>query len=159
MTSVFIGLGSNLDHPHEQVRRAVQEIDSIPQTQVIRRSPWYLSTAIGPPQPDYVNGVVEVSTALTSEKLLDSLQAIELAHQRIRHQHWGPRTLDLDILLWGDQIIDTERLRVPHPHIEHRNFVLVPLNDIAPSLVLPNGKPLKQALLETSSTDLQMLPD
>lgn len=154
----YIGLGSNLDDPLRQVQTAIGELDKLVDTRVINYSPWYSSVAIGPGnQPDYVNGVVCLSTTLAPEALLDGLQSIESAHQRVRVEHWGPRTLDLDILLYGEQHIDTPRLRVPHPWLTRRNFVILPLADIAPDLVLPDGVPLKSLLQDIDRNGIKVL--
>ncbi|MBP0049754.1 2-amino-4-hydroxy-6-hydroxymethyldihydropteridine diphosphokinase [Marinobacterium sp. AK62] len=143
----YIGLGSNLDDPQQQVSQALQELDGIERTEVCTTSALYRSDPVGPPgQPDYVNAVAALETELAPEALLDALQAIEQAHQRVRKIHWGPRTLDLDILLYGNQVIRTERLTVPHAWMLERNFVLWPLAEIAPDLQLPDGTPLRQHL-------------
>ena len=140
MTICFIGLGSNLANPMQQVSAAVNEIASLPTTQLQAQSPWYQSSAVGPGvQDDYVNGAVMIETKLSALELLDALQAIEQSHKRVRKERWGPRTLDLDILAYGDQHIETERLNVPHPRIAERNFVIYPLYDLAPDLKLANG--------------------
>ncbi|MBN8430713.1 2-amino-4-hydroxy-6-hydroxymethyldihydropteridine diphosphokinase [Microbulbifer salipaludis] len=144
----YIGLGSNLDDPAAQLRRALEQIQGIPQTTLCASSAFYASAPIGPgEQPDYVNAVAELDTDLAAEALLDALQAIENSHGRERTLRWGARTLDLDILLYGDQQIDTVRLQVPHPRIAERNFVLEPLAELAPALILPGGTSL-QALLK-----------
>lgn len=136
----WIALGSNLEHPQQQVESAVSSIEQLPTTNVIAQSSWYRSRAIGPgEQPDYINGVLEVHTRLTAIDLLDALQAIENAHGRVRTQRWGARTLDLDILLYGEKTMTSDRLQVPHPRLAERNFVLYPLAEIAPQLVLPDG--------------------
>lgn len=135
----FIALGSNMQDPLLQVTGACEQLRDHPSIHLKHRSPWYRSKAVGPPQPDYVNGVAELETTLMPEILLDALQAIENQHGRSRTLHWGPRTLDLDILLYGSQVIDSKRLQTPHPRMHERNFVLQPLLDIAPNLVLPNG--------------------
>ena len=142
--TVYIGLGSNLNSPYTQVNAAINALQTLPNTQLVSHSPWYQSKAIGPEQPDYINGVAKLATSLAPIELLNTLQAIEQAHHRVRKEHWGPRTLDLDILLWGDITIKTDRLLVPHPYLEERNFVLLPLNDIAPELILPNQKPIAE---------------
>lgn len=146
MALAYIGLGSNLEDPLAQVRRALDELAEIPQTSLLSRSSIYSSHAVGPEQPDYINAVALLDTQLSPLALLDALQAIEQAHQRLRIQHWGPRTLDLDMLLYGDQIIDEERLTVPHPYLTQRSFVLCPLADITPNLHLPDGTPLADLL-------------
>lgn len=143
----YIGLGSNLADPYRQVSDALQELSALPCTQLLHYSSLYRSDPIGPAgQPDYVNAVALLDTTLAPEALLDALQAIEQSHQRVRRIHWGPRTLDLDILLYDDRIIDNERLIIPHTWMLERNFVLWPLAEIAPDLVLPNGSTLQQHL-------------
>src|SRR5690606_26531706 len=117
------------------------ELAELPSTRLLAASPLYLSRAVGPEQPDYVNAVAGVQTTLAPLALLDQLQALEQRHQRVRAEHWGPRTLDLDVLLYADEIIDLPRLQVPHPYLKKRNFVLYPLAAIAPDLVVACGAP------------------
>lgn len=158
MADVYIGLGSNLDNPRAHIARAVAELASLTKTQLISCSALYSSHAIGPgEQPDYINAVALINTELTPLDLLDSLQSLEQAHNRIRIEHWGPRTLDLDILLFDQQIIAHERLQVPHPNMKQRNFVLYPLADITPSLVLPCGTPLSELLAKSPPTGLERI--
>ena len=142
--TVYIGLGSNLEDPHAQITQALQELDSLTECQLISVSPRYKSEAVGPPQPDYINAVACIQTTLTPLALLDALQALEQDHRRVRSEHWGPRTLDLDILLWDKATIACERLRIPHPYLKERSFVVLPLFDIAPHLILPCETPLAQ---------------
>lgn len=154
--NAYIGLGSNLENPRAQVEQAFSELGNIGKTELIGRSRLYSSRAIGPgEQPDYINAVALLSTELAPLALLDALQAIEQAHRRIRVEHWGPRTLDLDILLLDDQIIDSERLKVPHPYLSQRSFVLYPLADIAPDLILPNGIALTELLVKCPHDGLE----
>lgn len=158
MTLVYIGLGSNLDDPLRQVQDALQELDGIANTRVLARSSLYRSDPVGPPgQPDYVNAVAALETDLEPEALLDALQAIEQAHQRVRKIHWGPRTLDLDILLFGDRVIASERLTVPHAWMLERNFVLWPLAEIAPDLQLPDGSALSSHLVHCGLGTLERM--
>lgn len=142
----YIGLGSNLSgelvSPRAQVELALQELAKLPDSRLLAQSPLFSSKAVGPVQPDYVNAVACIETRLAPLALLDQLQALEQAHRRVRLEHWGPRTLDLDLLLYGDQQIDLPRLKVPHPYLTQRNFVLYPLAAIAPDLVLPCGTSL-----------------
>lgn len=138
MIDAYIGLGSNLDQPRQQIFQALDELDCVPQSWLVRVSSLYSSAPMGPQnQPDYVNAVAKIHTGLSPVLLLDELQGIENRHGRVRGQHWGPRTLDLDLLLYGDQIIQERRLTVPHPGIAQRAFVLKPLFEIAPRLQLP----------------------
>lgn len=143
----WIGLGSNLDDPLTQVRTALKELAELPETTLAAHSSLYRSDPVGPPgQPDYINAVAALDTRLEPEPLLDALQAIEQAHHRVRKVHWGPRTLDLDLLLYGGEVISTDRLSVPHPFMTERNFVLWPLAELEPGLILPDGRPLKALL-------------
>jgi 2-amino-4-hydroxy-6-hydroxymethyldihydropteridine diphosphokinase len=158
--TVFVGLGSNLDRPASQVRDALRELEGLPDTRLLRRSPLYRSAPLGPPgQPDYINAVAMLETRLTPDALLDLLQAIERRHGRIRGERWGPRTLDLDLLLFAERRIDTERLQVPHPEISRRPFVFVPLHDIAPELTLPGFGPLSELVRDGSAGELWRLPE
>ncbi len=141
----YIGLGSNLENPLQQVTAAVEAIKNIENTQLIQLSPWIESYAVGPgEQPNFVNGVVEITTQLAPEVLLKKLQNIEQQANRKRVIRWGARTLDLDILLYGQAIINTEQvpLTVPHSHLKERDFVVIPLLSLAPDLVLPCGQSL-----------------
>ncbi len=137
----YVGIGSNLANPLRQAQRAIEALRAIPATRVLAVSPWYGSHPVGGPagQPDYINGAACLQTRLAPEALLDALQAIEQQQGRERHTRWGARTLDLDLLLYGNQVINSERLVVPHPRLAGRAFVLAPLADIAPRLLLPNG--------------------
>lgn len=159
MALVYVGLGSNLADPLIQVQQAFIELAAIPQTRLLACSGLYRSRAIGPgEQPDYVNAVALLETGLTPLALLDALQAIEQIHQRVRIEHWGPRTLDLDVLLIDNQIIANERLTVPHPYLTQRNFVLYPLADISPDLILPCGTPVAKLLTQCPLDGLERLP-
>ena len=134
----WIGLGSNLDDPVDQVTTALSELDGIEGCRVAAVSSLYASPPMGPPdQPDYINAVARLATTLPAVDLLDALQAIEQRHARVRSRHWGPRTLDLDLLLYAQAVIDTTRLTVPHPGIGTRNFVLYPLAELDRTLVVP----------------------
>lgn len=158
MTICYIGLGSNLQNPQQQVSQAVDEIAAIKHTTLVQQSHWYRSTAVGPgEQDDYVNGAVKIDTQLSALDLLDALQAIEQQHKRVRIEHWGPRTLDLDVLAYGDQQISHPRLSVPHPRIAERNFVIYPLYDLAPDLKLANGQCLSQLQQSIGSEGLQRI--
>ena len=144
MTKVYIGLGANLKEPLLQLRNALIALEQIAQTKLVCASRFYGSKPMGPQdQPDYVNAVACIETALSPEALLDELQRIELEQGRERKdERWGPRTLDLDILLFGEQEINTPRLTIPHYGLCNREFVVYPMLEIAPQIVLPNGKSL-----------------
>ena len=152
---VFIGLGSNLDRPSLQIERALRSIAALPETSNLEASSFYRNPPMGPAeQPDYVNAVAGVDTSLKPTVLLDRLLGIEHSQGRLRTgQHWGPRRVDLDLLLYGDLQLHTERLTVPHPGLRERVFVLSPLYEIAPGLVLPGGERLGD-LVRDVNTDL-----
>ena len=134
----YIGMGSNLEQPLEQLQRALPELHGIARSSLQASSSFYVSSPMGPAdQPDYVNSVAALRTELSPLNLLDQLQQIEQAHGRQRGPRWGPRTLDLDLLLYGDQLILNDRLSVPHPGIGERAFVLLPLAELAPELEIP----------------------
>lgn len=154
MTLAYIAIGSNLASPLEQVNAAVQALGEIPQSHVVAVSSFYRTPPLGPQdQPDYLNAAVVLDTALQAEALLDHTQRIELQQGRVRKaERWGPRTLDLDMMLFGDQVIDTERLTIPHYDMKNRGFMLWPLFDVAPELTLPDGESLK-ALLHRLNAD------
>ncbi len=157
MIDVYIGLGSNLDDPKQQVIRAVESLKILPDTVWVAQSSWYESEAIGPEQPNFINGVARIQTQLAPEILLDALQAIEQDHQRVRTQHWGPRTLDLDILLWGQEVLNSARLTVPHAFLKERCFVILPLLELAPSLMLPCGTALSSLTAQCGQQNIVKL--
>ncbi|MDX1573296.1 MAG: 2-amino-4-hydroxy-6-hydroxymethyldihydropteridine diphosphokinase [Methylophaga sp.] len=134
----YIGLGSNLEAPTEQIKTALIDLQSLPATKLLKTSSLYASPPMGPQdQPDYINAVALLDTTLPAHDLLDTLHAIEQQHGRQRKRHWGERTLDLDILLYGQQMIEDERLSVPHPGLNQRAFVVYPLLEIAGDILIP----------------------
>ena len=148
MSRALIGLGSNLDNPRDQVVDALQELSETDGIRLLARSSLYLSEPLGPQdQPDFINAAAAIETTLEPLSLLEVLQAIEQRHGRKRERHWGPRTLDLDLLLYDDEQIRHPDLIVPHPAIAERSFVLLPLQEIAPGLVIP-GLGSVESLLE-----------
>ena len=149
MTLTYIAIGSNLASPLEQVNAAVQALGEIPQSRLVQVSAFYRTPPLGPQdQPDYLNAAVVLETSLDAETLLDNTQRIELQQGRQRKaERWGPRTLDLDIMLFGDEVINTDRLTVPHYDMKNRGFMLWPLWEVAPELTFPNGESL-QAILQ-----------
>lgn len=160
MERTYIGLGSNLATPFQQLRAALAALHALPGTQLAAISSAYASDPLGPAdQPRYLNAVAALDTSLKPMQLLDALQAIELAQGRQRKdERWGPRTLDLDILLFGDRLIDEPRLQVPHYHLHARSFVLYPLAEIAPAeLRLPDGRSLASLLADCPFTGLERL--
>ncbi|MGG8145617.1 2-amino-4-hydroxy-6-hydroxymethyldihydropteridine diphosphokinase [Klebsiella aerogenes] len=148
MTLVYIAIGSNLASPLEQVNAAIRALADIPDSRVVSISSLYRTPPLGPQdQPDYLNAAVALETSLAPEALLDHTQRIELQQGRVRKaERWGPRTLDLDIMLFGDAIINSERLTVPHYDMKNRGFMLWPLFEIAPQLHFPDGLALRAAL-------------
>jgi 2-amino-4-hydroxy-6-hydroxymethyldihydropteridine diphosphokinase len=148
LETAYLGLGSNLDDPERQVRRGLADLDSIPHTQCVMRSGLYQSPPMGPPdQPHYVNAVAMVHTRLSPEGLLDALLLIERAHGRVRGgEHWGPRTLDLDILLYGNRVVASPRLSIPHPGMASRAFVLFPLKEICADIEIPGAGHLDELI-------------
>ncbi|ECH9262178.1 2-amino-4-hydroxy-6-hydroxymethyldihydropteridine diphosphokinase [Salmonella enterica subsp. enterica] len=149
MTVAYIALGSNLASPLEQVNAAVKAIGEIPQSRIVAVSSFYRTPPLGPQdQPDYLNAAVALETTLSAEALLDNTQRIELQQGRVRKaERWGPRTLDLDIMLFGDKEINTPRLTIPHYDMKNRGFMLWPLFEIAPELRFPDdNQPLAECL-------------
>lgn len=148
MTLAYIALGSNLASPLEQVNAAVRALGEIPHSQIVAVSSFYRTPPLGPQdQPDYLNAAVVLDTALDADTLLNNTQRIELQQGRVRKaERWGPRTLDLDIMLFGDSVIHTERLTVPHYDMKNRGFMLWPLFEVAPDLTFPDGSSLKSVL-------------
>ncbi len=129
---VAIALGSNLGQPRQTLMAAVSALQQIPHFTLEQCSRWYCTAPVGPPQPNYWNGCVTAVVRLSPLELLHHLQAIEQKFGRQRQQRWGPRTLDLDLLFYGDVVMDTPKLTLPHPELANRPFVLVPLAEIAP---------------------------
>jgi 2-amino-4-hydroxy-6-hydroxymethyldihydropteridine diphosphokinase len=158
MERVYIGLGSNLDEPQEQLRSAIDALRELPGTRVTAVSAFYSSESLSPGQPRYTNAVAALDSVLPPLDLLDGLQAIEAAQGRVRKERWGPRTLDLDILLYGDQLIDIPRLKVPHYHMHARPFVLYPLAELVPQdFRLADQRSLAQLLADCPFVGLERL--
>ncbi len=158
MSIVYIALGSNLNMPIQQLKLAIQAMADLPDTEIKKVSSLYQSQPLGPQdQPDYVNAVACLETGLSPLVLLDALQNIENGQGRIRLRRWGERTLDLDILLYDNQIIHNERLTVPHYDMQNREFVIVPLYEISPELILPDGVSLQQLVKRFSSHQMVIL--
>ena len=158
MIKAYIGLGSNLDDPQSQLKKAIIAMEMVPSTSVVKTSSFYRSKPVGPQdQPDYINAVVELDTELSAPVLLDYLQAIENEQGRERKIKWGARTLDLDILLFGDEIINDDSLQVPHVEMHNRGFVLLPLNEISPDCVIPGLGAVSSLLQKNNADDLVKL--
>lgn len=141
LTDCYIGLGSNLGDPARYLHEALDGLDALPETRVIAVSPLFRTAPVGPAdQPDFLNAVARLQTALDPHGLLAELQALEHRAGRVRGRHWGERTLDLDLLLYGTLRLDGPDLVVPHPRLAERGFVLVPLHALNPDLALPDGR-------------------
>lgn len=155
---VYVGLGSNLDAPAEQLRSALDALDQVQATRLVAASALYTSDSLLPGQPRYTNAVAALDSTLAPLDLLDALQAIENDQGRVRKERWGPRTLDLDILLYGDQVLDLPRLQVPHYHMHARPFVLYPLAELVPAdFRLADGRQLSQLLATCPYIGLERL--
>jgi len=157
MIRVYLALGSNLADPLHQVQSALNALAAIPDTTLVATSSLYRTPPYGPPnQPDFLNAAVALDTRLDAESLLNHTQRIELEQGRVRKAHrWGPRTLDLDIMLFGDQTLNTPRLIVPHYDMHNRAFMLLPLLEIAPELCLPDGTRLADILATLDSSSIR----
>ena len=157
----FVGIGANLGDPIAQAKSAIKSLKSIHLTECLSVSGLYCSKPLGPSdQPDYINAVAKLKTELQPLELLDELQAIEQSLGRKRKaERWGPRTIDLDILLFGNQTIHTDRLTIPHYHMGEREFVLYPLLEIAADLMLPEREALKDLVNRCPRNGLQRLED
>jgi 2-amino-4-hydroxy-6-hydroxymethyldihydropteridine diphosphokinase len=158
MERIYIGMGSNLAAPEAQLRSAIDALAQLPQSRLVGTSAFYQSDSLLPGQPRYTNAVAALESDLAPLALLDALQAIENDQGRERLERWGPRTLDLDILLFGDRLIDEPRLKVPHYHMQARAFVLYPLAELAPeNLQLADGRHLKDLLAACPFVGLERL--
>ncbi len=148
MTLCYIAIGSNLASPLAQANAAVKALGTLPESRLVAVSSFYRTPPLGPQdQPDYLNAVVALQTTLAPLVLLDHTQRIELEQGRERKdERWGPRTLDLDILLFGNDTLCSERLTVPHYDMKNRLFMLYPLSEIAPDLTFPDGETLQNCL-------------
>jgi 2-amino-4-hydroxy-6-hydroxymethyldihydropteridine diphosphokinase len=163
MTRAFIALGSNLAEPIEQVNNAFAALEKIPQTRVIKQSSLYKTAPIDCPQvsdeivPDFINAVAEVETTLSPEALLDAIHAIENTAGRLRPYVNAPRVLDCDLLLYEDVVQNTGKLTLPHPRMHLRGFVLLPLFEIAPQLILPNHGKIATLMTPNLLTGIQKI--
>ncbi|MGO2512814.1 2-amino-4-hydroxy-6-hydroxymethyldihydropteridine diphosphokinase [Marinomonas polaris] len=156
----YIGLGSNLENPMAQLDRAIDALKKHDDLKNLRVSSIYGSKPVGPQdQPDYINAVATFETNLSPIVLLDLLQSIEQSQRRVRERHWGPRTLDLDLLLYGQETIQLPRLTVPHPFMLERGFVIKPLSDLAPDMLLANGKTVTEQLQQLDTNDLVFIKE
>lgn len=160
MTLAYIGLGSNLSDPQQQLNQAKAAIAALPDTQIKQCSSIYQSPAMtldNEPQNDYLNAVIAIDTTQDAAQLLEQLQRIEDAQGRLRDKRWGARTIDLDILLYGDLQISAEQLNLPHAEMHKRRFVLEPLQQIAPQLRIPAQADLQTLLKAVQDQPLKKI--
>ncbi|MEJ7746115.1 MAG: 2-amino-4-hydroxy-6-hydroxymethyldihydropteridine diphosphokinase [Luteimonas sp.] len=158
----FVGLGGNVGDPTATLHEAIRELDGLPDTRMLRASRLYRSAAWGmQEQPDFINAVALLETRLDPRALLDALLQLERSHGRDRdaETRWGPRVLDLDLLLYGDAVIDEPGLRVPHPHLHERAFALLPLVEIAPETVVPGRGRGRELLAAIALHGVEVLPN
>jgi 2-amino-4-hydroxy-6-hydroxymethyldihydropteridine diphosphokinase len=154
----WVGLGGNTGDPVATLRAAFEAIAALPETELLRQSSLYRTPAWGPvPQPEYINAVVLLQTRLDAGELLAGLLEIERAFGRQRLERWGPRSLDLDLLLYGDEVIDLPGLRVPHPHLHERAFMLVPLVEVDPQARIPEIGSARDALAALASGGIEVV--
>jgi 2-amino-4-hydroxy-6-hydroxymethyldihydropteridine diphosphokinase len=153
-----LALGSNIGDSVATLEAATQALTAIPGIELEAKSSWYRTKAVGPPQPDYINACIILQVKMSPQELLDTLLAIEQKFGRVRRERWGARSLDLDILLYDDLILDTPNLQIPHPRMHERAFVLVPLLEIAPDWIEPvSGLTIKQLVKKVDCSDVHLL--
>ena len=154
---VWVGLGANLGDAHATLSAALAALANLPGTTVLRHSSVYRTAPVDADGPDYLNAVAELRTTLAPLALLDALQALELAHGRQRPYRNAPRTLDMDVLLWAQAQIQHPRLSVPHPRLAERAFVLLPLAELAPQLLIPGQPALPMLLAQVAHQRIERL--
>lgn len=159
---VYISLGSNLDNPMQHIKRALRQLMKIPNSRMLEYSRCYLNPALDfphqPSQPDYINAVALVETRLKPQILMNYLFKIEQQHHRVRQRRWGARTLDLDLLLYGNLRLKRPKLIIPHPRIQVRAFIIYPLNDLNHNLIIPGRGRLSRIINRINSHNLQPQP-
>lgn len=158
MTLVYLGLGTNMGDRAGYLQAAVNALSKLPETELLRQSSIYQTAAWGKKdQNDFLNMVCQLNTKLTPEALLAATQAIEQALGRVRHEKWGPRTIDIDLLLFGDEPYQSKALTIPHPYMTQRAFVLIPLLEIIPDVTLPDSqKSLRSYLDDLEQSDVAL---
>ncbi|MDP5338529.1 MAG: 2-amino-4-hydroxy-6-hydroxymethyldihydropteridine diphosphokinase [Nodularia sp. (in: cyanobacteria)] len=154
-----IALGGNMGDSYQILEAAIETLAQTPGIKLQAKSSWYRTKAVGPPQPDYLNGCAILQVEMSPLLLLETLLATEQQFGRVRRERWGPRSLDLDLLLYDDLIIDTPNLQIPHPRMGERAFVLIPLAEIAPDWVEPiSQRVIKELVKEVDCSDVHLLP-
>ena len=132
MNQVYLGIGSNKNHPYFRIYTVLKQINRIKSTNIVKKSSLYITKPLGPQaQPNFINSVIEIRTNLKPMELLDQLQNLERLHNRKKTKRWGPRSMDIDILIYNNLIMNTDKLTIPHPGLKHRDFVLIPLYEIS----------------------------
>ena len=158
MSNIFIALGSNLENPKEQIKQGILSIKDIEGVKILRKSYLYETPPVGIlDQPNFINAVIKIDSDLSPYELLDKLLKIENIAGRIRVNKNGPRTLDLDILLFDNLILNDENLTIPHPRMHERLFVLLPLKDIDENIVIPNQGPIKHIIKDISPENINRI--
>lgn len=159
MTFAYVGIGSNLEDAVGHVRAAMEELDGLPHTRVVKRSSLYRSAPLGyEAQPEFINAVAQLETGLPAQRLLAELQNVEARHGRRRSFANAPRTLDLDILLFGELSLDAPSLTIPHPRMHERAFVLRPLLEISPDLGIPRRGSAQACLEACAAQEIERIP-
>jgi 2-amino-4-hydroxy-6-hydroxymethyldihydropteridine diphosphokinase len=131
LNQVYLGIGSNKNHPYFRINTVLKQINRIKSTNIVKKSSLYVTKPLGPQaQPNFINSVIEIRTSLEPIDLLDELQNLERLHNRKKTKRWGPRSMDIDILIYNNLIMNTDKLVIPHPGLEYRDFVLIPLYEI-----------------------------
>jgi 2-amino-4-hydroxy-6-hydroxymethyldihydropteridine diphosphokinase len=131
LNQVYLGIGSNKNHPYFRINTVLKQINRIKSTNIVKKSSLYVTKPLGPQaQPNFINSVIEIRTNLEPIELLDELQNLERLHNRKKTKRWGPRSMDIDILIYNNLIMNTDKLVIPHPGLEYRDFVLIPLHEI-----------------------------
>jgi len=150
--TAYIGIGSNLGTPEKNCTKAIEKISSAKDIKIISKASFYQTEPIGGVQQGwFVNSAIEIETDLSPENLLSVLLSLELAMGRTRKEKWGPRLIDLDLLLYGNLVLENKSLTLPHPEIQNRKFVLIPMSEISESLIHPTLKKSIKTLLQESS--------
>lgn len=158
MSRCYLGLGSNLGNPRQEIKDAITHLHSLPKVSVTKTSSFYRSKPMGPKnQNDFINAVIEISTTLNPHQLLALCKTTERQQNRIHYYRWGPRTIDIDLLLFEQLILDSPNLQIPHPGLPHRNFVVFPLHELNSKLILPDGVAIKSLFNELDETDITQL--
>jgi 2-amino-4-hydroxy-6-hydroxymethyldihydropteridine diphosphokinase len=158
VTISAIALGGNIGDSYQILEAAIETLATTPGIKLQAKSNWYRTKAVGPPQPDYLNGCAILQVAMSPDLLLETLLAIENKFGRVRQERWGARSLDLDLLLYDDLIIDTPHLQIPHPRMKERAFVLIPLAEVAPDWIEPiSGCMIQDLVKKVDCSDVHLL--